>query len=45
MCEKGWSMIIKSWLIHFITYGTESPEMFKAAEIRNQTLTDNAKSE
>jgi hypothetical protein len=44
MCEKGWSMIIKSWLFHFITYGTSSPEMSKAAEIRNQILTDNSTS-
>ncbi len=36
ICEKGWSMIIKSWLFHFITRGRESPEMDKAAEIRNQ---------
>lgn len=43
MCEKGWGMIIKSWLSHFITYGTESPEMIKAAEIRNQILADNIK--
>jgi hypothetical protein len=35
MCEKGWTMIIKSWLFHFITNGTSSPEMSKAAEIRN----------
>ena len=38
MCEKGWTMIITSWLFHFITYGTQSPEMSKAAEIRNQML-------
>lgn len=43
ICEKGWSMIIKDWLFHFITQGTQSAEMTKAAEIRNQTLTDNAK--
>jgi hypothetical protein len=42
MCENGWTMIIKSWLFHFITYGTESPEMSKAAEIRNQILNDNS---
>lgn len=40
MCEKGWTMIIKSWLLHFITHGTESPEMTKAAEIRNKILAD-----
>jgi hypothetical protein len=43
MCEKGWNMIIKSWLFHFIIYGTPSPEMSKAAEIRNQILADNTK--
>ncbi|RTL60454.1 MAG: SRPBCC domain-containing protein [Sphingobacteriales bacterium] len=43
MCEKGWTMIIKSWLLHFITYGTESPEMTKAAEIRNKILADKTK--
>ena len=40
ICEKGWSMIIKNWLFHFITYGTSSPEMSKASEIRNQVLND-----
>ncbi|HEY5405634.1 MAG TPA: SRPBCC domain-containing protein [Ginsengibacter sp.] len=44
MCEKGWSMIITNWLFHFITYGTSSPEMNKAAEIRNQNLNDNTQS-
>ena len=44
MCEKGWKMIIEDWLFHFITYGTPSPEMNKAAEIRNQLLANNAKS-
>ena len=44
MCEKGWSMIIKSWLLHFITYGTPSPELTKAAEIRNKILADSAES-
>ena len=41
MCKKGWSLIITGWLLHFITYGTSSPEMTKAAEIRNQILNDN----
>ena len=41
ICEKGWTIIIKNWLFHFITYGTPSPEMSKAAEIRNQILADN----
>ena len=40
MCEKGWSIIIKDWLFHLITYGAQSPEMVKAAEIRNQMLTE-----
>lgn len=38
MCEKGWSLIVKNWLYHFITTGTPSEEMAKAAEIRNQYL-------
>src|SRR4030095_7485079 len=38
MCEKGWTMIIKDWLFHFITVGTPSSEMTKAAEIRNRLL-------
>jgi hypothetical protein len=40
MCEKGWTMIIKDWLFHFITVGTSSREMSKAAEIRNRLLED-----
>lgn len=40
MCEKGWTMIINSWLLYFITNGTESPEMTKATEIRNKILDD-----
>jgi hypothetical protein len=43
MCEKGWNMIIRDWLFHFITSGTLSPEMSKAAEIRNQNLAENNK--
>lgn len=43
MCEKGWNMIIKSWLIHFITNGTPSPEITKAAEIRNKILAHQTK--
>jgi len=42
MCEKGWTMIIKEWLFHFIIYGSPSPEMDKAAAIRDQFLADNA---
>jgi hypothetical protein len=40
MCQKGWSMIIKDWLFYFISYGTESPEMTKAEEIRDQMLAE-----
>lgn len=43
ICVKGWTMIITNWLFHFITYGTPSPEMNKAAEIRSQNLTDYTK--
>jgi len=43
MCEKGWTMIIKSWLLHFITCRTEAEEMTKAAEIRNKILADKTK--
>jgi Activator of Hsp90 ATPase homolog 1-like protein. len=35
-CEKGWNLIIKDWLYHLITTGTESKGMEKASEIRNQ---------
>lgn len=41
MCEKGWTMIIKDWLKYFITQGTASPELTKAAEIRNKILDGN----
>ena len=40
MCEKGWNIVIKDWLFHFITVGTPSEEMAKAAEIRNQHFED-----
>jgi len=42
MCRQGWSMIISEWLFHFITVGTASAEMSKAAEIRNQLLENKA---
>jgi hypothetical protein len=45
MCKKGWDMIIKDWLFHFITFGTPSKEMDKAEEIRNQYLEDKTKTE
>jgi hypothetical protein len=38
MCEKGWSIVINEWLHHFITHGAESPEMNRAAQIRNDIL-------
>jgi hypothetical protein len=44
MCGKGWGMIIKNWLSHFIIYGTQSSEMAKVAEIRNQMLAENSPS-
>jgi hypothetical protein len=40
MCEKGWKLIIKDWLFHFITFGTPSPDLSKAAEIRNKVLNE-----
>ncbi len=45
MCEKGWNIIIRNWLFHFITIGTASEEMAKAAQIRNQYLEDKDKTE
>ena len=45
MCEMGWNIVIKNWLLHRITYGTQSPEMSKTAEIRSQVLADKAKTE
>jgi hypothetical protein len=41
MCEKGWDIVIKDWLLHLITTGTPSKEMAKAAEIRNTHLKNN----
>jgi len=40
MCEKGWNIVIKDWLLHLITVGAPSPEMAKAAVIRNQHFGD-----
>jgi len=45
MCEKGWDIIIKDWLLHLITVGTPSKEMDKAAEIRNRLLENKTKME
>jgi hypothetical protein len=36
LCKKGWTMIIKDWLLHFIKTGTPSAEMSQAAEIRTR---------
>jgi hypothetical protein len=44
MCKQGWTIIIKDWLFHFITYNTASADMEKAAEIRDKMLPENAKS-
>ncbi|MBS1669728.1 MAG: SRPBCC domain-containing protein [Bacteroidetes bacterium] len=38
MCEKGWTKVIKDWLFYYLTTGTSSPEMTKAAAIREQSL-------
>ena len=43
LCEKGGSMIIKNWLLQFISSSTPSPEMIKAAEIRDKIIADNTK--
>jgi len=43
LCEKGWDMIIKDWLLHLITAGAPSAEMAKAAAIRKQLLEDKNK--
>src|SRR5665213_1240401 len=45
MCEKGWNIVIKDWLLHLITVGTPSAEMAKAAEIRNQHFGDKSATE
>jgi Activator of Hsp90 ATPase homolog 1-like protein len=45
MCEKGWDIVIKDWLVHLITVGTPSGGMDKAAEIRNQHFEDETKTE
>ena len=44
MCEQGWTMIIKDWLFHFIMHGAESFEIHNAAHIREQMLSEKAKS-
>jgi len=40
MCEKGWNIVIRDWLLHLIETGAPSGEMIKAAEIRNQHFKD-----
>jgi len=45
MCEKGWNIVIKDWLLHLITVGTPSTEMAKAAAIRNQHIGDDSAKE
>lgn len=43
MCEKGWDIVIKDWLFHFISVGTPSAKMAEAAEIRNRHFEDTTK--
>lgn len=43
MCSIGWNMIIKEWLAHFINNGTPAPAMNRAADIRNQLLSEKNK--
>ena len=38
MCEKGWNIVIKDWLQHLITTGTESKDILNAAKIRDQSF-------
>ena len=38
MCEQGWNIVIKNWLLHYITTGKSSSEMERAGEIRNRIL-------
>jgi len=45
MCERGWDIVVKDWLLYLITVGMPSGEMAKAAEIRNQLLEDKTKME
>jgi hypothetical protein len=40
MCEKGWDIVIKDWLFHFISVGTPSAKMAEAAKIRNRHFED-----
>ena len=45
MCEKGWDIVIKDWLFHFISVGTPSAKMAEAAEIRSQHFEDTTKTQ
>ena len=38
MCEKGWNIVIKDWLQHLITTGTEAKDILNAAKIRDQSF-------
>jgi len=38
MCEKGWNIVIKDWLQHLITTGTESGNILNASKIRDQNF-------
>jgi hypothetical protein len=42
-CERGWDIVIKDWLHHFITTGKSAEGMINAAEIRNRHLEYSAK--
>jgi hypothetical protein len=42
MCAFGWDLIIKSWLPYFINHSTASPDMNRAAEIRDQAFGKNS---
>lgn len=44
MCEQGWDIVIRNWLYHYITTGSPSAEMERAAEIRNQHFKNNQQS-
>lgn len=35
-CEKGWNIVIKDWLQHLITTGTESKDILNAGKIREE---------
>jgi hypothetical protein len=41
MCARGWDIVVKEWLFHFIKVGAPATAMTKAAEIRNTLLNHN----